>query len=173
MKKNESKQIPLELPGDDRPRETAGEGASKSDGPSLEWVSHPARKNMKVAVLTTAFLIILVVVVYFLTYSPWFAILAFIILFGSLLPFYFPTRYRLTDEDIVIKTTAQRLVKKWSQYRTYYPDKNGILLSPFLRPTRLENFRGIYIRFANNKEEVMAFVKRRMEKAKEEGAKES
>jgi len=105
-----------------------------------------------------------------MTYSPWFAVLGFIILYASLSPFYFPTRYRLTDEEISIKTTFQTQHKKWLQYRSCYPDKNGILLSPFMRPTRLENFRGLYIRFWNNRDEVTAFVKDRLEKTKKDDA---
>jgi hypothetical protein len=54
---------------------------------------------------------------------------------------------------------TQTLHKDWSIYRSCYPDKNGILLSPFVRPSRLENFRGIYLMFADNGEEVTRFVK--------------
>jgi hypothetical protein len=61
----------------------------------------------------------------------------------------------------------QELRKKWSQYRSCYPDKNGVLLSPFVRPSRLENFRGTYIRFWNNREEVVSFVKTMIEKNRE------
>ena len=95
-------------------------------------------------------------------------ILAFLILFGSLSSFYFPTHYRLTDKEITIKTKMQTITKKWSQYRTFYPDKNGVLLSPFVRPSRLENFRGIYIKFWYNKDEVVDFVRGQLEKAKAE-----
>jgi len=131
---------------------------------SLEWVCHPAKKNIKVTALVSIFIVILVGVVYFMTYSIWFALLGFLILFGSLASFYFPTSYRLTDDEIIVKTKAQTLKKKWSQYRTYYPDKNGVLLSPFARPSRLENFRGLYIKFWYNKDDVIAFVKKQINK---------
>lgn len=136
---------------------------------ALEWSCHPAKKNMKVTYLVTAFIIILIGVVYYATdYSVLFAGLAVLILFGSLASFYFPTKYRLTENDIIIKTKMQKLSKKWSQYRSYYPDKNGVLLSPFVRPTRMENFRGLYIKFWFNRDEVVAFVKERLKSGKEE-----
>jgi len=48
--------------------------------------------------------------------------------------------------------------------RTYHPDRNGVLLSPFSRQTRLETFRGIYIRFDGNRKEVMSVIKGRLER---------
>jgi len=137
-------------------------------GKSLEWVCHPAKKSRRTTALVTIFIVIVIAVVYFATMSVWFGVLAVLILFGSLTSFYFPTRYTLTDEDIFVKTTTQNLKKKWTQYRSYFPDKNGVLLSPFVRPSRMENFRGIYIKFWNNKDEVVAFVKERMEATRAE-----
>ena len=133
---------------------------------SLEWICHPAKKNMKITIFVSIFIAALIVVIYFVTYSPWFCVLGFLILFGSLSSFYFPTHYRLTEKEIRIKTKTQTLVKKWSQFRTVYPDKNGVLLSPFVRPSRLENFRGLYIKFWYNKDEVVGFVREQIEKAK-------
>jgi len=137
-------------------------------GKILEWVCHPAKKNTRVTVLVTFFILIIIAAVYYATMSVWFGVLAVLILFGSLTSFYFPTAYRLTEDEIFIKTTTQTLKKKWSQYRTFYPDKNGVLLSPFVRPSRMENFRGVYLKFWYNKDEVIAFVKERMEKIKAE-----
>lgn len=135
-------------------------------GRTLEWVCHPAKKNPRVTVLVTVFLLVLIGLVYYATSSVWFGVLAVLILFGSLTSYFFPTRYKFTEDAIFVKTTTQNLQKKWSQYRSYYVDKNGVLLSPFVRPSRLENFRGIYIKFWFNKDEVVAFVKERMNKDK-------
>jgi hypothetical protein len=140
---------------------------ARNDENTLEWICHPAKRNMKVTSLVTIFLVVLIIVVYYTTYSLLFTGLAILILFGSLSAFYFPTRYRLTENEIRVKTTAQTLVKKWSQYRSFYPDKNGVLLSPFVRRTRMENFRGIYIKFEGNSDEVIAFVKDCMDKQKD------
>jgi hypothetical protein len=161
MKENEPEQTSFNLD------KNSGEPSSPGDivisnGETFEWISHPAKKNKYITILVSIFIVILVFLVYMMTFSVWFSILGFIILYGSLSSFYFPTRYKFTEEEIIVKTTMQTLHKKWSQYRSYYPDKNGVLLSPFIRPTRLENFRGIYIRFWNNRDEVIAFVKRKM-----------
>ena len=97
--------------------------------------------------------------------SHLFTILALLIMLGSLAKFYFPTRYKLTDKSVTVKTTTQTLVKEWKLYRSCYPDKKGILLSPFVTPSRLENFRGLYIMFEKNSEAVTAFVRERISQA--------
>jgi hypothetical protein len=43
-------------------------------------------------------------------------------------------------------------------------DKNGVLLSPFAGRSRLENFRGVYVRFGQNKDQVVNFVRSKIEK---------
>ncbi len=131
----------------------------KNKGPSLSWKCHPATRKPLVTIAVTLFVLLVTAAVFYSTDSRTFAVLTLLIMFGSLAKFYFPTSYTLTDEGIIIKTTTQTLRKEWSLYRSYYPDKNGILLSPFVRPTRLENFRGLYVMFNNNKDEVIAFVK--------------
>jgi hypothetical protein len=163
MTSDEEKQLSFNLEAGLKKQPQPQEERQK-EGKSLEWVSHPAKRNARVTILVSGFVIILVAIVYFITYSVWFGLLAFVILFGSLLSFYFPTAYRLTEDEIIVKSKMQTLRKKWSQYRTYYPDKNGVLLSPFLRPSRLENFRGFYLRFWYNRDEVIDFVKAQMEK---------
>ncbi len=155
----DDKQISFDLPEQTTPPEKSEVNEPESEEVTLDWVCHPAKRNMKITVAVSILIAVLVVVVYYATFSVWFTILGFLILTGSLAGFYFPTHYQFTENKIIIKTTMQTLEKKWSQYRSYYADKNGVLLSPFGRPSRLENFRGIYIKFWYNKDEVMAIVK--------------
>lgn len=162
MTEKDKEQLSLEFGSESKTVDSSQSQRTSEEG-SIEWICHPAKRNLRTTILVTAFLMVVVAVVYFAASSVWFGILAFIFLFGSLASFYFPTRYKMSEKEIVIKTKAQTLVKKWSQYRTYYPDKNGVLLSPFARKTRLENFRGTYIRFESNREEVVNFVKRCMD----------
>jgi len=126
--------------------------------PLLEYVCQPAKRDKRITILATVFIVICIVVVWLIAYSPFLTGLAVLILFGSLAGFYFPTRYKFYDDHLIIKTTIQTLRKEWSQFRSYYPDKNGVLLSTFGRPTRLENFRGTYIKFERNRDRVMEIV---------------
>jgi len=78
----------------------------------------------------------------------------------SLARYYFPTHYRLSEKGVTIKTPTQTISKQWSEYRSFYPDKNGVLLSPFAEPSRLENFRGIYLMYGGKREQIISYINR-------------
>lgn len=130
----------------------------------LTWVSHPAKSRPVVTGMVVIFLTIMVALVYSLTASLVFTVIAALILWGSLAQYFLPTRFELTDRGVKIRYTISGVAKEWKLFRSYYIDKNGVLLSPFVRPSRLENFRGLYVRFAGNKDEVMAVVTKMIEK---------
>lgn len=148
--------------GSDQPVERA-EPRVRTVEPIYEYNCHPARRNMTITVLTTVFLIVCLVLVYLISYSVILTILGSLILFGSMAGFYFPTRYYFFEEHFVVKTRVQALKKEWKLFRSYYPDKNGVLLSPFVHPSRLENFRGLYIKFAGNRDRVMEIVRSKID----------
>ena len=87
---------------------------------------------------------------------------------GSLSSFFLPTQYLLDNDKVRIKFFFTIREKKWGMFRSYYVDKNGVLLSPFEKPSRLENFRGQYIRFDRNKDQVVNFVKSKIGKKHDE-----
>lgn len=127
--------------------------------PLISWVVHPAKKRPAIAILVIAFVALIAVGIYSWTFSPLFTALCTIILLGSLAGFFFPTRYALHDDVVVVKYTITSIKKEWSQYRSFYKDKNGVLLSPFAVRSRLENFRGIYLRFGDcDRDKVMALI---------------
>lgn len=127
---------------------------------NLTWVAHPARIRKTATVLVSFFLLVIFIVVYLISKSILMIGLAIFIFAGALSTYYFPTKYELTGEKVKIKYLFSVIEKELKNYRSYYPDKNGVLLSPFPRPSRLENFRGIFLRYHNNKAEVDAFVKK-------------
>lgn len=133
-----------------------------SDEAVLKWSSYPFKKNKLISFMVIGFLIFVSVLVYLITISLIFFFLAVIILFFSMASFFFPTHYELTKDKIKVKFLLTKSIKPWENYKSYYPDKNGVFLSPFLTPSRLENFRGIYLRYnSNNQKEVLNFVKAR------------
>jgi len=132
----------------------------------IEWVSFPAVENLRKTTIATIFIIGLSTILYFL-YGPIYGFLSILFLGFSLLPYYTPTTYRLNEDGIEVKKVFYTIKKSWSNFRSFYPDKNGVLLSPFPIPTRLENFRGIYIRFRGNGEGVLSVVESMMDRAYE------
>lgn len=57
------------------------------------------------------------------------------------------TEYTISENGVEVRSFLSHLKKDWQYYRSFYEDKNGIFLSPFVKHSRLENFRGLYLRF--------------------------
>ncbi|MBK7142607.1 MAG: hypothetical protein IPH75_11055 [bacterium] len=145
----------------DRPSEFVPE-ATQPEGPSVSWTIHPVKRKPWLSAIVTSVVLLFSFLVFVATESTFFCFLSLVVLFASLAKFYMPTSYTLTEKEVIVKTTTQTLRKEWSLYRSYWPDKNGILLSPFVGQSRLENFRGLYLIFGENREEATAFVKKRI-----------
>jgi len=121
----------------------AGTTDEDSDGSVLEWSVRLVTKRPLRAAGMTLFIIAIWVGLYFVYREPWWVIFAVLLLGGSVFfPLLTVTRYRFDHEGV----------------RNFYPDPNGVLLSPFSTPSRLENFRGIYLRFGDNRREVLAYL---------------
>ena len=133
--------------------------------PLVEWVAHPAKQRPVAAVLVAVFIAVIAVGIYSWTYSIVFTVLGAAVLTASLAGFYFPTRYSFYEDTVVAKYTVTTIKKEWSQFRSFYKDKNGVLLSPFPNPSRLENFRGLFLRYGDcDRGEVIEFVRAKIEK---------
>lgn len=135
-----------------------------SEDTTLEWSSHPVRKKTLVSILVVLFLFLVWMVVYVTTSSPLLTGLAVIIMLGSLSSFFLPTYYELDQKKVKIKFFFTNREREWSAFRSFYVDKNGVLLSPFAGRSRLENFRGVYVRFSQNKDQVVDFIRSKIEK---------
>ncbi len=132
------------------------------DTESFSWTSFPAAENKRKAVLVSLFLVTLFAFIYVSFGTMWLAI-SMLLLGGSVAPFFAVTRYRMTDEEVEAFHFFHTVRKPWSSFNSYYEDRRGVLLSPFDRPSRLENYRGLYLRFGGRREEVMVFVKKMMD----------
>ena len=125
----------------------------------IKWTIHPVKKNLKLSVLVIIFLVTICISIYISFDSLLLSFLSAVFLFSSLSSFFFPTTYIFHEKGIIVKNAFREFSKEWNSYKRYYIDKNGIFLSPFPHRTRLENFRGLYIKFDNNKEQVISYIK--------------
>lgn len=111
-------------------------------------------------VLVLSFLLGLLYFISWYTGSAGLGVIFTVLMFLSLSAYFFPTWYTLSDGGISVHTLVTKMKRPWSVYRSHWPDRNGVLLSPFPSRSRLENFRGVFIRYEDNRDEVLAFVKR-------------
>ena len=128
----------------------------------LSWVVLPVFDNWRRSALLIAFLIMLIVVVYFASQSIYLTLLSVFFLVGALYKYFVPFRYQFDNQKVTIQSFRYRFEQDWTNFHSFYIDRNGILLSPFAQPSRLENFRGVYVRFGNNKGAVIEFVKQQI-----------
>ena len=124
----------------------------------LSWRYHPAAKDKAKTSLVASVILAFGFFVLWYSQSVIFAFLAALILTASLGVFFFPTRYTLAEEGLTVEFLGTKQFKKWGSFVRAEPEKNGIFLSPFARKGFLEHYRGIFVRYDGNKEEVDRFV---------------
>lgn len=82
---------------------------------------------------------------------------------------YLPIRYRLDTKGVTVFFIGAPNFRKWGHYRNYYIHDTGVHLTTMPTPSPLDPFRGHFLRFDQNRDEVMAYIKERIivEKAKD------
>jgi hypothetical protein len=97
-------------------------------------------------------------------FNPTFGLIALLLTILSLTEIFFPFKYALYENGIVVDRFFYKVKHEYSYYKKVLNDKNGIFLSPFRYETRLESFRGILLRIPKDKKaEVIAFLKQKIE----------
>jgi hypothetical protein len=142
----------------DSPAATQTEPAIDPARELLRWRYHPVRDGGWRLVTVLAFLVGIPALVGWL-YGPFFIVLALIILSGSLGTYFLPTEYVFYAGGVETKFLGVTRRFTWEQFRSFYPDRNGVLLSPFAAPSRLENFRGLFVRANRNRDAILAIVR--------------
>jgi hypothetical protein len=127
----------------------------------MKWTIHPAKENKKKTILSLVFIGALLVYVFIFWGLIW-GTIGLIFMFIALQPYYFPTRYELTDECAQVKTIFATQKRKLTDFKKVYVGKNGVLLSPFKRKTFLNNFRGIFLFLPPERDEILKFLKDRI-----------
>jgi hypothetical protein len=123
------------------------------------WRVHPFMDSAKTSTLVIGLIVFICSIVYISFNSVSWVVLSFIFLFVSLSPFFFPTVFTLNDREIKVKRVFTTVIRPWERFKGFYYDKNGVQLTPFTYPSRLDSYRGLFLKFNNNKEKVIDFIK--------------
>lgn len=124
----------------------------------LSWTVHLAREN-PIRLLTALIAIMSTVAFAYYVIGLAGAIAAAFMMLSALADFLFPVTFVLNSEGAEARMLLKKAAISWGNVKRYYLDNQGIKLSPLDRVTRIEAFRGVYLRFKDNKEEVIATVK--------------
>ena len=124
----------------------------------LTWVSHPVKESIKKNIIALFGIIVILVGGFIWLYIPG-VLMGIVIILLTLLPYFMPTKYSIDEQGIRVQYMFQNRLYEWKHFRSFYIDENGVLMSPFSSPSRLENFRGIYVRYGDKKKEVIELIK--------------
>lgn len=125
----------------------------------MNWKVHPLVDQGAKAVLLVLIVVAVLVLVRMTEPELMWTVLSGVVLIVSLARYFFPTTYILDERGITIRFLGIEQHRPWTQFRSHYVGRTGVLLSPFGKPHRLESFRGHYMLFGDNREEVVEFVR--------------
>ena len=130
------------------------------------WISHPAKRQPVQVALVSAVVMLTAWTVLVTLGSPFLALLAVVLLVVSVAPFLFPTRQRLGDDGVEVSLLGSRRYRPWTELRRAQIGRGAALLSPFARPSWMDRYRGVMLRFDGltdgERAAVVAEIRRRL-----------
>jgi hypothetical protein len=142
----------------------AGEGARSGEREEdrVEWTVHLARDEPARAALVLLTALFAAALCFHLFGSLLFALFTAAALVAATAEFLFPIRYRLTAEAAEMRNLHNWRRIDWREVKKAYLLEDGVKLSPLAARTRLEPFRGVFLRFgpeAESKERILEAVR--------------
>jgi hypothetical protein len=129
----------------------------------MEWTVHLLRRDPARARIVLLAMGLASALGIWLFRSPLFAVLGPLLLLSATAEYLLPIRYRLTDRRACVAYGAARLEIGWDRVKRRDTGPSAVKLSPFTAPNRLDNFRGVVLRFGapgepGQREEVLQIV---------------
>ena len=140
---------------------------ASSDADRLIWTVHPVRDDPRKGVAFWTLFAAIIYVFYWnlrpeLTVEL--AALATALAAAVLLVFfsdiYLPTTFTIDERGVAVERRFHKRRFEWAKIRSAADERKGLFLSPFATKTRLENFRGVFLKYAGNREAALAQVRR-------------
>ncbi|MDP8231725.1 MAG: hypothetical protein P9L91_03545 [Candidatus Zophobacter franzmannii] len=135
----------------------------------VSWVSWPFRDRPRASTLLSIFFVGMAVLLWNIAVVNWqmpfYYYFGMTILFMGLITYFIPSYYTFYDTHIEAKYLFFKVRREYTDFRCYFMDKRGIMLSTFRRPNRLDAFRGLNLRFskdAEEKQELLELLEKRI-----------
>ena len=127
---------------------------------ALRWESHPLRREKSTKSILLVALIVASSTAAAFGFEHWFyGVFSLGALTASLSRYFFPTCYVLDGEGVSSEHLGFKQRRPWAEFRRADEHRDGIFLRPSARPGRLDSFRGVFLRFNKNREDVARFVR--------------
>ena len=116
---------------------------------ALEWTVHPVRERPRLGILVLGVILAMSVGSWFWMRSAFWPLFSFLVLFLSLESFYFPTRFRARGGEADRLRRFSRSEREWAIFRRCQVDRDGMTLSPYRKPTFMDGYRAIRLRWGS------------------------
>ncbi len=136
-----------------------------SDTALLTWKVQLARRNPARAISVLLLILICTYFVYFTLNDILLSLIAFLVLFLMVIPYYVPVTFIFTDESIIRKMPFSKQVRYWNEFKRYDIDKNTVKLYTMSQSSRLDNYRSLLLICSKNSEDVLAIVSEKIDPA--------
>ena len=132
-----------------------------SDGQTLQWSVHPLVQEPRLKSAALCLAVVVFPLMAALTFAAaLYGVISLVVLVAALSRYLFPTRYWLDGSGLETDHLWWKRRRTWSDFGCARVHPDGLFLSPFRRPHRLDSFRGEFIRCRGNRESVTSFVER-------------
>lgn len=127
----------------------------------LRWKVHLAgRDRLYRPVLAVVLIVLVLAYLQHLSGQKWFTVFGCAFLFLSLADYFFPLNFRLTDKGACRSGIFGTKFLPWERVKHCYLDDKGIKLSTLPKRSALEGFKGLYLYFGDNRDELVEAVRR-------------
>lgn len=125
----------------------------------LQWTIHPLAEEPRVkSILLATFIVGLPIGAVFSFDGLIHGVISLVVLAASLSRYFLPTRVTLNSEGVHTSHLGWRRQRSWREFRRADVHEDGVFLSPFARSSRMDSFRGYFLTFADNRNQVTRFV---------------
>ncbi|MBX3095728.1 MAG: hypothetical protein KF812_02590, partial [Fimbriimonadaceae bacterium] len=90
-------------------------------------------------------------------------LIGFVVVFAATLEMFVPVRYRIDESGVQSRNGISTTRIEWGDVKRTWEDGSGVYLSPLAQPSRLDQFRGVHLRFASNREAVLVKISDHLE----------
>lgn len=119
----------------------------------ISWISHPLKEEPPQKSILLILIILGVSIIVRISFdSGIFAFLSCTLLTAAMSRYFLPTQYQIDSQGLTISHLGKRHQHPWTHFRRAVHRPDGIFLSPFARPHRLDAFRGQFVRTPNSDE---------------------
>ncbi|MFO7674787.1 MAG: hypothetical protein R6X12_00505 [bacterium] len=128
---------------DGRPAGPGGETSSGEDD-AVTWTVHKFRESPAKSAVVGGVLVAFAAFVLF-AFGLLLTVVTLAVLAVALNTWYLPVTYTLDRRGATVDKRLFSHTWPWSQFRRWFRTANGVVLSPFSRPTFLDTFRGAHL----------------------------